>query len=321
MAANRPFNLTASESVTACGSSAQKVVAVVLNWNLAAETRTCVERLLASDYPNLRVIVVDNGSTDGSVDFLRSQFPDVEVLALPKNRGYAAGNNVGITHALSLGAEWVLLVNNDAVLAPDAISRLVEASTPDAGLLMPRVDAHPSGKLWAAGARVRGIYPLPRPVDARELATGHPIEIDYAIGCVLLIRRSVLMTVGLLDERYFMYYEDLDLSARARVAGFRIFVVPSACAAHQVGASLKKDTSRRVYLITRYRTVWCRSQVPGFTAAAWWGALLVGTLRGIVGALLDADRSRAAAIVRGIRDGFREPSPPDAALPGSTAIT
>lgn len=283
-----------------------RVVAIVLNWNLPAETRSCVEQLRASGYPDLKVIIVDNGSTDGSPERLRAWFPDVEILALGKNRGFAAGNNVGVRRALALGADWILLVNNDAVLAPDALQRLIDAASPGVGLAMPRIDALPSGRLWNAGARLRGLNPLPRPLREADLAAGKPLRIDFAVGCVLLIRRDVVETIGLLDERYFMYYEDLDFCARARAAGFRIIVVPSARAGHYVGASLKKDSPRRTYLLARYRTLWTRSQAPGLGALAWWGTLVIAALRGIASAILDRDRASFDAVIQGLRDGLRQ---------------
>lgn len=285
-----------------------KVVAIVLNWNLPRETFACIESLLSSDYPDLQVIVVDNGSTDGSPDLIRTRFPGIEVLALPENRGYAAGNNVGIVRALSLGAEWVLIVNNDAIVAADTISNLVVETRSRAGIAMPRIDAWPSGGLWRAGARVSGLYPLPRSIREGELAVGKPISIDYAIGCVLLIHRTVLERIGLFDEGYFMYYEDLDFSARARTAGIPIIVVPSARAWHKIGTSLKANSPRRTYLQTRYRTRWCRAQKPSFRTLVWWIALMVGALRSVVGSAFHASWLEVAATVRGLHDGMTAPN-------------
>jgi GT2 family glycosyltransferase len=284
------------------------VVAVVLNWNLGEVTVRCVERLRSSTYPRLQVVVVDNGSSDGSVEQLRATFSDVDVVAISENRGYAEGVNVGIRHALALGAEWVLLVNNDAEVAPGAITKLVAAAGSTIGLVTPRIDALPSGRLWHAGARTSRLTLLPYELGPAELAKGRTLCVDYATGCVLLIHRQVFERIGLFDERYFMYYEDLGFSTRARAAGFPILVVPETLAWHHVGGSLKKDPPRRTRLQYRHRVIWCRSQPPGLAALAWWLSLLYATERDLVIALLRGDAARARAIVDGLRDGFRERS-------------
>jgi GT2 family glycosyltransferase len=278
---------------------------VVVNWNLPSQTRDCVSSLLASDYPSLRVLLVDNGSTDGSLEILREAFPSLDVLALAQNRGFAAGTNAGIEWAVASGADAVLLVNNDAVVAPDMVSKLVAASSPLVGVVMPRIDVWSTKQLWHAGARRRGMYPLPRPLLSRDLVHGEPATIDYAVGCVLLVRRVVLERVGRLDQRYFMYYEDLDFSDRVRAAGFRIAVVPYARAWHHVGSSLRNDEPHRIYLITRSRTVWCRARPPSVAAVAWWLSLAYH----LGGDLLYTIRTRngdvARAALTGLRDGWR----------------
>ncbi len=281
-----------------------KIIAIVLNWNLPDVTCVCVENLVACDYPNLLVIVVDNGSTDDSVSTIRSRFPGVEMVALPVNRGYAAGNNAGIVRALDAGADWILLVNNDATLAPDAVSQMLAAGGPKIGLIMPRIDEKLSGRLWRAGSRVHGLYPLPRRLAERDFVDGTPLEIDFAVGCVLMIRRDVFEGVGFLDERYFMYYEDLDFSSRVRAAGYRIMVAPKARAWHTVGASLQRNSPRRTYLLTRFRTVWCRSQALDVAGIAWWAALTLASLRTLIDAETHGDLNRAAAVIRGLRDGL-----------------
>src|SRR5262249_37777141 len=148
------------------------VVAVVLNWNLADVASGCVGGRRASPCPRLQVVVVDNGSSDGSVERLRAKFSDVDVLALPENRGYAAGVNVGIRRALTLGADWVVLVNNDAEVAPQAITKLVAAAGSTIGLVTLWIDALPSGYLWHAGACTSRFTLFPYELGLAELAKG-----------------------------------------------------------------------------------------------------------------------------------------------------
>jgi GT2 family glycosyltransferase len=209
----------------------------------------------------------------------------------------------------------VLLVNNDAVVAPDAVAKLVAATDTQVGVVMPRIDVWSTSQLWHAGARRRGINPLPQPLRVPDLAHRQPVPIDFAVGCVLLVRRRVFERVGLFDERYFMYYEDLDFSTRVRAAGFGLAVVPTARAWHHVGSSLLYDSPRRTYLITRYRAVWCRAQTPSVSAVAWWLSLAYRT----GGYLLHAGRKRngdlARAVLTGLRDGLGN-GPPRQAIRG-----
>jgi hypothetical protein len=213
------------------------VVAVVLNWNLGEVTVRCVERLRSSTYPRLQVVVVDNGSSDGSVEQLRATFSDVDVLAISENRGYAEGVNVGIRHALALGAEWVLLVNNDAEVAPEAITKLVAAAGSTIGLVTPRIDALPSGRLWHAGARTSRLTLLPYELGPAELAKGHTLRVDYATGLRAdrPLRRAVLHLLRgprLLDPRPCGRLSDPGRPRNARLAPHRRQPEEGSAAAH-----------------------------------------------------------------------------------------
>jgi GT2 family glycosyltransferase len=283
-----------------------RVVAVVLNWNLPADTCACVRSLLASDYPNLSVVVVDNGSSDDSVGILRREWPDLPLVRLPDNLGYAGGNNAGIRQALESGAEYVLLVNNDAFLARDAIDKLVDATNNHVGVAVPRIDVRSTGDLWNAGARRGRIVPLPRLVEERDLAAGQPLSLDFAVGCVLLVRRDVFESVGLLDQRYFAYYEDLDFSSRVRAAGFAIVAIPGARAWHEVGASTRHDTPRRTYLQLRSRTLWCLRQPFGLAGILWWLTLAGHAVRYASLGIRTGERRHAIETLRGLRDGWMD---------------
>lgn len=250
-----------------------KITAVIVNWNLPNDTIACVRHLRNSISRIHEIVVVDNGSRDDSVQRLHDAFPDLEVLSLPENRGFAAGSNAGIRRALETEADWILLVNNDAVLAVDTVSQLVAAGETERALVMPRIDVLPAGRLWHAGARNRRWVPLPSRLTERDIDQGQIQDIDYVVGCVLLVHREVFERIGLFDETYFMYYEDLDFSIRARRAGYHLLVVPSALAWHRIGASLNDAEGRRAYLQTRQKTIWCRAQPFGVAALAWWASL------------------------------------------------
>ena len=166
---------------------------------------------------------LDNGSTDGSVPAIRDGFPMVTVLENGENLGYTGGNNVGLRYALAQGADYVLLLNNDTVLAPDFLRLLVEAAESDAnvGIAGPTIYYYDRPALiWSAGGAIderRGqtrMIGLDAP-DEGQFGT-LPREVDFVTGCALLVKRPTMERVGLLDERFFTYYEEGEWCVRAR---------------------------------------------------------------------------------------------------------
>lgn len=227
-----------------------RVGIIVLNWNGLSDTRECLQSLFRLSGPPPRIYVVDNGSTDGSVARLREEFGDrIVLIANPRNLLFAGGNNVGVLRALSDGCTHLLLLNNDttvdAVLS-DVLSR-VSAAHEDA-ILCPKIYyADRPDMLWYAGGTVslrrarvahRGIRQTDRGQFDRLEETG------WATGCALFAPRHVFEAVGLLDESFELYSEDLDYCLRARAAGFRILYVPEAKVWHKVSASIGGNLSR-----------------------------------------------------------------------------
>jgi len=173
----------------------------------------CVASVRKLTYPNIHIVIVDNGSTDDSVAILKQNYPEVRVIVNATNLGFAAGNNIGIRYALSRGADYVLLLNNDTIVAPDMLENMVAAgeAVPQIGILAPKIYYYKTQKLWRAGGRRRKLT-----LGATDTGIGReddekyniPREIDYAFGSGMLIKREVFEQVGLFDEGYFMYYED-----------------------------------------------------------------------------------------------------------------
>lgn len=212
-----------------------KLAAVVLSWNGREDTLAALESLRG-----IQTVVVDNGSSDGSPDAVAERFPDVELVAAGVNLGFAGGNNVGIRRALDRGADWVLLLNNDASVEPGLADALAAAAAerPDAGVLACKVLLAESDRLWYAGAgfdpylgrsRHQGFGEPDRPGRLRETVR--------ATGAAMAVSRAAIETAGLLDEELFLYAEDLDWSLRIRQAGFAVVYVPDARVRHRVSAA------------------------------------------------------------------------------------
>ena len=241
------------------------IAIVVLNWNGANDTLACLDSLAALTYQNFNVIVVDNGSTDHSLDKLRaysSPFPLV-LLETGKNLGYAGGNNVGTRHALEHGADFVLLLNNDTTVASDLLEQLINAAqrNPDTGVFSARVMYFDNPELvWFDGARwnessLRLEWPGQGAREAELSTVDH--DTDYACGAALFFRAEVARQIGLLDEMFFLVWEEVDWCFRARKAGWRNRVVAAAKVWHKIGVSFGSESSPlRTYFSIRNELLW-----------------------------------------------------------------
>jgi len=220
-----------------------RLAVILVNWNGKDVTLECLASLSRVTYPNLYVCVVDNGSRDGSVEAIRSGYPSVDILALTENRRFAGGNNAGIAHALAGGAAYILLLNNDTVVAPDSVTCMLNRFIGEerCGMVAPKIYyADPPDLLWFTGGEISFWTGTTRHTGIRETDHGqHDTvkEIGYATGCCLLTSRAVIERVGMLDETYFMYGEDADWSLRVRRAGYRILYEPRASVWHKLSVS------------------------------------------------------------------------------------
>lgn len=288
------------------------VSVVIVNWNLAADTLECLQSLFATRYPALQVIVVDNGSTDGSVDQIRTAFPRVRQLLNAENRGFAAAANQGLNAALENGCAYVMVLNNDTTVAPDLLQDLVAAgeADPQIGILSPRIlHYHDPDRTWHLAARWHAWLPIPvhiwQPTAGREL-----VEADFVSGCGMMLRRRLLEEVGDFDTQLTMYGEDLDLCARAKRAGFRIVAVPQARMWHKVSISARKVSRQARYWRTRNQILVYRryphGPVPWLLPACVLAKAGLDVAKDLVGGQSDLFRPT----VRAVRDGLWGPLEP-----------
>ncbi|MBN1259948.1 MAG: glycosyltransferase family 2 protein [Anaerolineae bacterium] len=232
-----------------------EVAVIIVTWNSGTDIVRCLDAVAKAQGP-FRVIVVDNGSEDGTVSVLRERYPDILLIENDRNLGYTGGNNMGIERALALGSDFLLLLNDDAVVAPDAIMRLLEAAQdhPDAGLFGPSIYAveHPEIFLSAGGSMIGGWLPRHRGLGANEAGDFSQVtEVDFISGCALFARREAFEEIGGLDDRFFVYHEDIDWCYRAKQAGFKALAVPTAKVWHP-DTRLRDAVSPLVtYYITR----------------------------------------------------------------------
>lgn len=244
--------------------SRTEVAVVIINWKLKEQTLTCIRSVEQSTHP-CRIIVVDNGSDDGSVEYLREHAPNVELLALSVNIGFGRACNRAISYALQdAECQYVWMLNNDAVIAPDALEVLLKAARlyPQAGILGSKIYYHDRpDTFWYAGARRRryvlAVTDTGRgQVDRGQFETIR--EVDYVFGAAMFIRREVFETVGSFDEQFFLYLEDLDHCLIAQQAGFRLLFVPKAHIWHSVSASTREEPGIRRYHMVKSTLLFLR---------------------------------------------------------------
>src|SRR5579862_2411940 len=294
-----------------------RVAAVIVNWNQPHLTKLCVESLARSSRVPEQMIVVDNGSTLDPTALLRAAYPHTTVMRNATNEGLPAAANRGTEAALAGGADAVLIVNNDAIMHPDCVAELVKV-----------LEGDPS--LAGAGAKTLTQEQPPRIHTAFGMLTYHGqlvrqhgwlepditrfntlAYVDYISGCAMLLRRTALERIGLLDAEFFAYHEDLDWCTRARHAGYRVAYVPAAIVYHRMHASTGGGyLSPITYLSARNAILFMRknaSRMQQLTYAVY----LCGNL--LKEAVFRGRRGEMAGFrlrMRGLRDGLlRRPVP------------
>ncbi len=294
------------------GQSGQPRVAIVLlNWNGLAHTRLCMQSLRAVTTPH-HTFLVDNGSRGNEADVLEAEFPEATVLRNQRNLGFTGGVNRGLREVLAGAYDYALLLNNDCEVDANFLEGLVAAADADPrlGLVGPTVTYADGQTIWSRGGHALTWLGL-----VKHVAKGKPLEeaappgpTDYVPGACVLIPRRVLEEVGLLDDAYFAYYDDLDYAYRVRAAGYRIEILGEATVRHDKSAAAGKAGSSRFspiqgYLQGRNGVLFARRCLTGRAKATF----ILGqfTFRLAHVALLATSLTTVSNYVAGLIDGLR----------------
>lgn len=235
-----------------------KVFIIILNYNGKDTIKECLDSVYRSGYPNFEAVVVDNASRDGSFELAKNYFSRTHFILNEKNIGFAAGNNVAIRFALEKFADYIFLLNNDATVEKDAISKLVnEAEKNKNGGIFSPIVYNGNGNVWFAGGRIKWLKM--RAEHCRD-ALRCVSTTDYISGCAMLIKKDVFREIGLLDEKYFLYYEDADFCLRARKKGFKCMVVPGARAIHYEKS--ERSTGGKTYWLVLSGLIFFKKNTP-----------------------------------------------------------
>jgi hypothetical protein len=314
-----------------------RVVIVILNWNGKEDTAECIDSLRAITYPNYTILVVDNGSTDGSVEFLKERYSHVEIARNNSNIGFGAGNNVGIELALSIGADYVLLLNNDTVVDAHFLDYLVQEAESDLRIgftgpkiyrlyegeaaeyavwktfgwkKMPLDAAQRTTLLHSAGGSFNAWLGKIRHRGAAEFDVGQYDEqriVDFVEGSCVLVRREVISKIGLLDPTYFAYLEDVDWCLRGQHAGYVSVFVPRAKIWHK--GSRSSPHENRVYYYARNKLWLMQKRTTKLQYLAFLFSFLPiqAPLSVIIIAAYQKKNKAAELFVKGVIDGLQGP--------------
>jgi N-acetylglucosaminyl-diphospho-decaprenol L-rhamnosyltransferase len=280
------------------------VAVVVVSYNTRDLLRQCLASATTAEIP-AGVVVVDNASTDGSAAMVRREFPYVDLIANDANRGFAAATNQGICHALQAwpGIDHILLLNPDAYLRPGALQAMLDfmCRHPRVGCVGARLfypDGRPQEGAWhfptlwmtlfdlfpPRGPLLGRLYTSPLNGRYREERGNAPFPIDHPLGAAMLLRRAALEDVGLLDEGFWMYVEEVDWCYRCRQAGWAIWQVPRAEVVHHAGASARQFRGRSFEALHRSRLRFFRKHYD--SRRQRWNARIIRA--GMVSATLSA---------------------------------
>jgi len=286
---------------------------VILNWNGIDDTLECLASIAKLSYSNVKTIVVDNGSEGDQANAIAKAFPSIMVLAQPENLGFCGGCNVGIKEALANNADFVMLLNNDALVSPNLLEGLIAgySAKRNVSAVSPVIIEYPGrDRLSVTDVRWNPLtarFDLAQPSDVYEsFQTREPYRTEFACGCCLFASADVFREYGLLDERYFAFFDEAEWCSRLRRHGLESYIVPSTFVYHKGGRSTPSLVS--AYLMTRNRLLWMRENLPWaiqrlslkllFKDLVWHSANLLGITRG------HYTKQHSRAALRGYRDYF-----------------
>lgn len=248
------------------------VYIIILNWNGTNDTIECLKSLYMLDYPRFQIIVVDNGSTDNSVELLRERYPQIVLIENGSNLGFTGGNNIGIRYAMAHDADYIWLLNNDTVVGPDSLSKLVDTGekSPDIALISPVIYYYDDpGRVQFAGSYVNRsdltfVYPdLPKGEIPLKFQSGKDVILW---GTALLVRRECIENIGFLKEDYFAYWEDMEYSLRSLKFGYKNRVCSTAKVFHKNPVTEVIEFARakyHAYFLVRNEYFLCKEYLKG----------------------------------------------------------
>lgn len=245
------------------------VLTIIVNHNGKRYLRKCLEsvsNIKMKGFKN-KILLIDNASLDNSIKSVKKLFPKIKIKRYQYNIGFTGGVNAGFKYALTKNADYVLLLNYDTEVSPNFLNILINYSkkNPQAGIISPLItSAGKFPKIWFSGGKIDQKHFSSKHLDLNndiKSVPKKPFETEFATGCCMLIKKEVLEKIGFFDDRYFLYYEDIDFSLRAKVAGYSCFVVPKSIIIHKKKKE-EVDNLHKLYYLARNHLLFLRKHAP-----------------------------------------------------------
>lgn len=285
---------------------------ILVNYNGYKDTIECVKSLEKIDYSNYKIIIIDNASTNNSIECLKDSLEDCIIIDSKENLGFAGGNNLGIEYALKNSADYIMLLNNDTLVKSDFLTSMIDSSNGNKsiGLVGCKIMYHPEKDIiWYGGGYIDWFKFIGTHWGMREVDRGQcdkEKEIDFMTGCCMLIKREVFEKTGLLPDEYFMYCEDVDFCVKVKDAGYKIWYNPKTVIYHKVGLSsggeesaffIKWFTRNRLLFMKKYMNKVSKVNYI-FTIMFFYTTRMIRYMQ----YRLKKDNERANAVMNGIKE-------------------
>ncbi|MGW8122594.1 glycosyltransferase family 2 protein [Roseivirga echinicomitans] len=292
---------------------------ILVNWNAFDLTVRCIESLEKAGFPSTNIFLVDNASKDGSGNRLREQFPEVIFIQNTENLGFTGGNNIAMVQALEKGFEFVMLLNNDTEVTEDFLNPMllaIEENEKTAAVQPLILELNRKDLIWNAGGdtnRFLGLSETRFEAQALDkVKASFTVNTDWITGCCILVRSAVISEIGMLDDKFFAYHEDVDWSIRMRKAGYELRVVPESTIFHLSMASLKSDTKQKEgflspfmhYLHVRNHLYLIRKHLDYFNPVGAWGYQFYKLLGYTAYFVFRGRFSKLKAVLKGFKEGL-----------------
>lgn len=288
------------------------VYIILVNYNGYKDTIECVNSLKKISYKNYKIVVVDNASSDNSVEILMEELSNCMIIESKKNIGFAGGNNLGIKYALNHNADYIMLLNNDTIVESQFLNDMINSFNVNnkIGIVGCKIMYYPEKNIiWYGGGYIDWFKFIGAHYGMRQIDKGqcnNKKEIDFVTGCCMLVKREVFEKVDLLSEDYFMYFEDVDFCVKVKNAGFMIWYNPEAVIYHKVGLSSGgEESSFSIEWCTRNRLLFMnkyKNNVSKFnfmlSKAFFYSTRCIRFFQYVIG----NEYNKSKAIINGIRN-------------------
>lgn len=287
------------------------VIIIILNWNGINDTLECMDSLTKISYSNYEIIVVDNGSTDGSIEQLNKIYPYLKIIENGRNLGFAEGNNVGIKKALEYEPDLIMLLNNDTVVTSNFLNELVMVFESDnkIGIVGPKICYYDEpSKIWSVGGKINLFLGSITNIGAHENEEKYSgiNKADYVTGCALLIKTEVITKIGLMDTNYFLYFEETDWNVKAKRAGYLTVIDCNTSILHKDGASVKKVKDINYYYFARNTLLFVKNNGRWYNLITFLPIYSLKYISMFILNYIRGYRERSKYIYEGIKDYMKK---------------